>query len=214
VQPGATEEAVVELLGHPTIKERAPDGIDTWIWIRRPPFGHSTAFTFPFRDGKVIAEPRNDPAPVKPVAPETQVAEEPPPVRSPVIVAAPEAKHEKASEEIRREQEVAVAERGPREREEKERVDPPLYAPPLAAWYMSRQFVTERLAPKKTLFPNPRFAPDLTGEERIDGNTWRTWGYVDTVDSSNAPVRRNWTVELEFLGRGRWKKKEVAVDDR
>jgi hypothetical protein len=85
-----------------------------------------------------------------------------------------------------------------------------LEVPPLTAWYIARQHVSEELAeqfaPKRTLFPNPRFV-DSAGEERIAGNVWRTWGYVDTVDSSNTRKRLHWIVELEYRGGTKWEKR-------
>jgi hypothetical protein len=89
--------------------------------------------------------------------------------------------------------------------------------PPFTAWYMARQMVNDhlveekRLAGKRRLFPNPRFARDSTGEERLTGNNWRAWGYVDTVDDSNAPIRYQWTAELEFQGGTKWHLKDLAV---
>ncbi len=147
--------------------------------------------------------------------------------------AQPEVKREKSSEEILRERDeaLAAARREAREVEEMLRaaekptsppavqepapsITPPQELPSLTAWYMARQFVSERLAPGRCIFPNPRFASEVAGEERMEGNVWRTWGYVDTVDSSNAPRRRQWTAELEFQGGTKWKLRDIAFGEK
>ena len=140
----------------------------------------------------------------------------------------PPVEYKKSSEEIWREQQEALAEAqrkaGSIEREARELLDkahaeltkavgeakPAETAeevPPFTAWYMARQFVSEALPGKRRLFPNPRFARDSTGEQRVTGNVWRAWGYVDTVDASNAPTRLQWTMELEFQGGTKWRPK-------
>lgn len=145
----------------------------------------------------------------------------------PVVLLDPQfpVEHEKSSEEIWREEKqgLAEAQKQARNLEEhlrelvgKARVEstkpvedarPAETAeevPPFTAWYMARQFVSQALPGKRRLFPNPRFARDSTGEERVEGNVWRAWGYVDTVDPSNAPTRLQWTMELEFQGGTKW----------
>src|SRR5688572_26651587 len=131
-----------------------------------------------------------------------------PPV-SPAETVLPSPQHEKSSEVIWREQQEALAQAQQQARiiEEQTRVlvekarqdaaseiraaeaaktrQDEQEVPAFTAWYMARQFVSEKLAGKRRLFPNPRFATDATGEERIGGNVWRAWGYVDTVDSNN-----------------------------
>lgn len=77
-------------------------------------------------------------------------------------------------------------------------------------WYVSRQFVERRLAPKKTSFPNPH-SKDFAGQEK-SGNGWRTWGYVDTVNDYNAAVRRHWAAEVEREG-AEWKLKALVFKD-
>ena len=142
------------------------------------------------------------------------------------VVEEPTFKHEKSSEEIWREHEEALAaaqsearglEEQTRALVEKARLaSATLEVPPLTAWYMARQIVSEGLAdqlgPTRTLFPNPRFSGDSAGEERVGGNVWRTWGYVETVDSSNARKRRRWTAELEFQGGTKWKSHKVDIE--
>lgn len=72
------------------------------------------------------------------------------------------------------------------------------------AWYMSRQFVETRLAPKKTSFPNPKTGTDFTGSERDADGSFKAWGYVDTVNDFNAPIRRYWVAHLKPAGADQW----------
>jgi hypothetical protein len=88
--------------------------------------------------------------------------------------------------------------------------------PEFTAWHMARQFVSvsKELKRQRKLFPNPRFATGSAGEERVEGNLWRAWGYVDTVDSSNAPQRLQWTAELEFQGGTKWHLKNLSFGEK
>jgi hypothetical protein len=153
----------------------------------------------------------------------------------PVIATEEPVQHEKSSEEIWRERDegLAEAQRQARTVEEQSRLlaekakveatkaaeearaaEAGADVPPFTAWYMARQFVSDKLAGKRRLFPNPRFAREAAGEERGSGNIWRAWGYVDTVDEANAPVRKQWTAELEFEGGVKWRLKSLAFGEK
>ena len=162
------------------------------------------------------------------VRPPVRATQSSPTNSAPVVLveSQPPIEHKVSSEEIWREQQEGLAEaqrkaRGIEEQtrelldkaraeitkavEDAKSAETAEEVPPFTAWYMARQFVSEHLAGKRRLFPNPRFARDSTGEQRVAGNVWRAWGYVDTVDASNAPTRLQWTMELEFQGGTKWR---------
>jgi hypothetical protein len=227
---GFKEVQVAAIVGEPKLKDRTEDGRERWLWVRRTPYGTESAFLI-FREGRVVSrgsEEEHDgkiwkePPPEGP-AQTNLAAIAAQPATNLVIETPREIKHQKSSEEIGRQQEEVLTtaqKEGPQldvkaktpSDEEKARLGQtgPLEVPALTAWYIARQFVSERLAPSRTLFPNPRFATNLAGEERVNGNVWRAWGYVDTLDSGNVRKRRHWTAELEFFGGTRWELKDLA----
>jgi hypothetical protein len=234
---GMNELQVAAIVGQPKLKDRTEEGLERWLWVRRTQFGTESAFLI-FRDGHVVSrgseeerdgqvwkEPIEEASTnataisaieerVKAAAQRngTNVIAATVPTNA-VMQAAPELnKHE----DIGREQPSlpAASQRETRQIEEKV-ANPRLEVPPLTAWYMARQYVSEDLAPKRTIFPNPRFATGVAGEERVVGNVWRAWGYVDTVDATNAPKRLHWTAELEYLGGTKWRRlKKITFEEK